>query len=197
MIIAQAVGPTNQPISFTTGTGTAAQVIQNGSTPLVLTVGGQILNGRPFEVKVQGYVKAHGASQTMKLGLQAAKYTSGAFVGTQIYTAGTASGQMIAGQSYPFYLSATFFADNTSGILTGYASTCDGVTPTMNGSTVVSSLISGVSFGSNNVGANVTAPLAGAQTPALQFAITFTNSVSDTVEVVSITSFVALDGLQS
>lgn len=185
-IFSTAVGPTNAPVSVTSAAGTSAQVI----TGNILTVGGQVYNGKPFSVIAQGYVKAHGATQTFAFGLQGQKYSTGAFSGTQLGT-GTASGSMTAGTVYPFYLKATFFADNVSGILSGFYSVADGVTPTLKGGTVLANLLTGVSFGSNNVGTNVTAPLASAQTPALQFALTFTNSVSDTTEVVSITSFYA------
>lgn len=189
-IFATAVGPTNQPISFTSGSGTSAQVIKNGSSALVLTVGGQIFNGKPFQVVAQGYVKAHGSSQTIAFGLQGAAYSTSAFSGTQLGT-GTASGTMTAGTVYPWYLAATLFADNTSGILSGFYTVVDGVTPTLKAPTVLANLLTGITFGSNNVGTNVTNPLASAQAPALQFALTFTNSVSDTTEVVSVSSFYA------
>jgi len=184
-IFATAVGPTNQPVSQTSVAGTGVQVV----TSPILVVGGQVYNGKPFSVVAQGYVKAHGATQTIAIGFQGQKYAA-AFSGTQLGT-GNASGAMIAGTVYPFYLKATLFADNTSGILAGSYTVQDGVTPGFKAGTVLTNLLTGVSFGTNNVGTNVTNPLASAQAPALQFALTFTNRVSDTSEVVSITSFYA------
>jgi hypothetical protein len=150
-------------------------------------VGSQIYNGKPFYLTAQGWVKAHGTSQTVAFGFQGAKYTTGAFSGTQLGT-GTASGTLTAGNVYPFLLQATLFADNTSGILSGYYSVVDGVTPTYKSNAVLAATLTGVNFGTNNA-TNATNPLASAQTPALQFALTFTNSVSDTTEVVSVSSF--------
>jgi hypothetical protein len=190
-ILAQAVGPTNQPISFTQATGTSAQVIKNGSSALVLTVGGQILNGRPFKIVAQGYYKSHGTSQTMALGIQGAAYSTSAFSGTQLGTS-TASGTMTAGTVYPWYVELDAFADNTSGIMSGVFSAADGVTPTKTAAAVVANLLTGITFGTNNVGTNVTNPLAAAQTPALQFALTFTAGVSDTAGIVSVSSFYAV-----
>jgi hypothetical protein len=189
-IFAQAVGPTNQPVAWTQGSGTSAQVIKNGSSALVLTVGGQFLNGKPFVITAQGFYKSHGASQTMAIGFQGAAYSTSAFSGTQLGT-GTASGTMTAGTVYPWFLQAEVAADNTSGILTGFYTVLDGVTPTLKAPTILANLLTGITFGTNNVGTNVTNPLAAAQTPALQFALTFTAGVSDTAGIVSVTSFYA------
>jgi hypothetical protein len=189
-IFATAVGPTNQPISMTSATGTSAQVIKNGSSALVLTVGGQVYNGKPFYLVAQGYVKAHGTSQTIAFGFQGAAYSTSAFSGTQLGT-GTASGTLTAGTYYPWLINATLFADNTSGIMSGFYQVTDGASPTSKAPTVLASTLTSITFGTNNIGTNVTNPLAGAQTPALQFALTFTNSVADTTEVVSVTSFYA------
>jgi hypothetical protein len=188
-IFAQAVGPTNNPISFTSGSGTATQVINNGSVALVLTVGGQVLNGRPFNVVAQGYVKAHGATQTIKMGLQGAAYSTSAFSGTQLYEAATASGTLTAGTFYPWWLNASLQADNTSGILQGMVITVVNNVQGSTGSNILANTLTAITFGSNNVGTNVTQPLASAQTPALQFALTFKNSVSDTTQIISVMNF--------
>ena len=191
-IIAQAVGGAYPVVAYKSLTGTSAQPITStaGGTALQLNVGGQILNGRPFEVVCQGYVKAHGATQTLKMGLQG-QLNASTFSGTQLYTSATASGVMTAGTVYPFYMRVCLFADNTSGILSGFGVQCDGVTPTFVGGAIVSNLLTSVTFGSNNVGTSVTAPLASAQGVALQFCPTITNSVADTTEVFTVTSFYA------
>jgi hypothetical protein len=173
---------------MTSGSGTSAQVIKNGTSALVINLGGQIYNGKPFYLTAQGWVKAHGTSQTIAVGFQGAAYSTSAFSGTQLGT-GTASGTLTAGTVYPWLLNATLFADNTSGIMSGFYTVTDGVTATTKANTVLASTLTSITFGTNNVGTNVTNPLAGAQTPALQFALTFTNSVSDTTETVSVSSF--------
>ena len=186
-IFASAVGPTNQPVTVTSATGTGIQVISG--TLLSIGPNAALYSGKPFHIIAQGYVKSHGASQTIAIGLQGQK-GSATFSGTQLATL-TASGQMIAGTVYPWYIEYDASADNVSGILTGDFWGFDGITPTKTAQTVSAATLSGVNFGSFNVGTNVTNPLAAAQTVALQFALTFTNTVSDTVETVSITSFYA------
>jgi hypothetical protein len=185
-IIAQVVGGAYAPVNQTSVTGTSAQVITT-----YLTVGGQINNGRPFKVWAQGYVKAHGATQTINFGLQG-QVGNSTFSGTSLIL-GTASGTLTAGTFYPFLIESTFFADNTSGIMSGYGSVADGVTPTYKILTKTANLLTGVTFGSAQVGTNVTNPLASAQLAAdcLQFAVSFTNTVADTSEIVTITSFYA------
>lgn len=187
-IFAQAVVPVNQPIAYTSVAGTSAQPI----TSAVLTVGSAVYNGKPFEIVAQGYVKAHGATQTLAFGLQGQAYSTGAFSGTQLAT-GTASGTLTAGTYYPFFLRAQMFADNTSGILSGFYTVADGVTPTLKAGTIVAAKLTGITFGSNAITGTTyaTNPLGAAQTPALQFALTITNSVSDTAEIFYITSFYA------
>lgn len=186
-IIAQSVGGAYAPVTQVSVTGTSVQPI----TGAILVVGGQVLNGRPFNITAQGYIKAHGATQTVAIGYAGQVYSTTPFTtGTQLGT-GTASGVLTAGTYYPWLLEATCFADNTSGVLSGNYSVCDGSTPVYKIQTVNAALLTGVTFGSNNVGTNVTNPLAAAQAPALQFAVTFTNSVADTTEKVTITSFYA------
>lgn len=188
-IFATAVSQVNQPVIYTSVTGTSAQVVKSGGSALVLTVGGQINNGRPFYLTAQGWVKAHGTSQTVAIGFQGAAYSTSAFSGTQLGT-GTASGTLTAGTYYPFWLSATLFVDNTSGILSGFYSVADGASPTLKAPTVLANTLTGITFGSNYVASsNATNPLASAQTPALQFALTMTNSVADTTETLGVTSF--------
>jgi hypothetical protein len=188
-IFATAVGPVNQPVTYTSLTGTSAQVVKTGGAALVLTVGGQIYNGKPFYLTAQGFLKAHGTSQTFAMGFQGSAYSTSAFSGTQLGT-GTASGTLTAGTVYPWYLNATLFADNTSGILSGWYTVADGATPTLKAPTVLAATLTGITFGTNNA-ATGSNPLSSAQTPALQFALTLTNSVADTTEVLSVTSFYA------
>lgn len=175
------------PLNFTTGSGTSAQAI----TGAVLNVGGPNLSGKPFYLVCQGYVKAHGATQTLAVGFQGRAYATSAFSGTQLGT-GTASGTLTAGTVYPFLLTAELFADNTSGILSGFYTVTDGVTPTTKANTVVANLLTSITFGQStlsNPGNPIGSTGAGNQAPALQFVPTVTNSVSDTSEVVTITSF--------
>lgn len=184
-IFAQSVY-SNNPLSVTSASGTSAQVV----TGAILTLGGSWLNGKPFWLEIQGYVKAHGTSQTIAIGFQGAKYSTGAFSGTQLGT-GTASGAMTAGNFYPFSLTAWLTVDNASGILTGSYSVQDGVSPTLKAPTVLANLISGISVPAD-VLSNPGNPIASAiKSPVLQFCPTFTNSVSDTSEIVTITSFYA------
>ena len=180
------ITPSNS-LSVTSASGTSAQVVTGG----VLTVGGPGLNGKPFYLVAQGYVKAHGATQTIAVGFQGRAHATTAFSGTQLGT-GTASGAMTAGTFYPWGLFAELFADNTTGILSGSYQVTDGVTPTTKAPTVLAATLSSITFGQStlsNPGNPIGSTGAGNTSPALDFAITFTNSVSDTTEIFTITSF--------
>jgi hypothetical protein len=192
-IIAVGVGPSNAPFQFTTASGTSAQVIlpASGVGLPIITLGGAFLNGKPFRIHLGGFVKSHGASQTMQVGVQAQVYSSSSFSGTSLGL-NTASGTMTAGTNYPFYHRLDLIADSTSGIMTGTFGGADGVTPTRTAVTVVANLITGVSWGTSIVSSgNAANPLASAAAPALQFAPQIVNGVTDTATVFNITNFFA------
>ena len=174
-------------MAFTTAAGTGVQVM-----PTILTVGGAVLSGKPFKITEQGTLLAHGAAQTLIFGLQGAAYSTGAFAGTQL-AAGSASGAVTAGSSYDFYLTATLFGSNASGLVSGFYITSDNVTPSAKAVTVTAAKLTGIKFGSSVLSGTTwaTNPLGAAQLPALQFALTVQASVSDTQQVFSITSFYA------
>lgn len=186
-ILFQAVYPW-APFTYTSVTGTSAQPITG--TGSILTVGGPQLNGKPFYLTAQGYVKAHGAAQTIAIGFQGQVHAT-SFSGTQLGT-GTASGTATAGTNYPFLLTAELFADNTSGILSGFYTVTDGVTPTTKANTVLANKLTSVTFGQStlsNPGNPIGSTGGGTTAPALDFCLTLTNSVADTTETLIITSF--------
>jgi hypothetical protein len=189
-IISQSVGGAYTPVTYTVATGTASQLFGGTTTPQLINIGGQILNGRPFKIIAQGYYKSHGASQTIKYGFQAQAGSAATFSGTQVFVSGTASGQMIAGTSYPFYAEVTCIGDSVTSEIVCYGLQLDGATPTFVAPAVGTNL-TGVTFYTNNVGTNVTNPLASTDQISAQYAFTFLNSVSDTTAKITLTSFFA------
>jgi hypothetical protein len=190
MIITQSVGPGN-PYAFTTATGTSAQAVvpSSGVGVPILALGGAFLNGRPFQIHLGGYVKSHGTSQTMQVGIQAQAYSSSTFSGTSLGLT-TASGSMTAGSYYPFRFVFDGICDVNSQVFTGAYWGYDGVTPTLKTPTITPNLITSINWGTFSIASgNVANPLASASAYALQFAPQITNGVSDTSTIYTITDF--------
>lgn len=181
--------------SFTTATGTSAQLVApaSGLGAPIFALGGAYLNGKPFQIHLAGYVKSHGTSQTMQVGVQAQIYSAtAAFSGTSLGLS-TASGSMTAGTSYPFRALFDCVSDNASLVLTGNFWAYDGVTPTNKVQAVNANLVTGLAgWGTGLVSAaNIANPLASAGSPNIQFAPQIVNGVSDTATVFTITQFYA------
>lgn len=185
----------------TSAAGTAAQTMAVSSvgTTAGVTAGNfyldvpssNLLNGRRFNITAGGWVKAHGATQTLAMGLQIYPFNtsvSGARTasGTATFTP-VASAALTSGTYYDFLISQSFFGESNANTLTCLA-------PTVYTAGVVTTIVTTatpvtVAFAS----ASQTEPITGINNtidfPLASFTVTFTNSVSDTVETIQLTSF--------
>jgi hypothetical protein len=187
--------------AFTSASGTSAQTIPVSSTGVTAGVAAgnlyldaapsNLLNGRRFQVSVGGWVKAHGATQTFAPGLQiypwnttvaGAKTASGTATFTPV-----ASGTLVAGTFYDFVITQEFFGEANANTLTCFAPSVYVAGTQVTISSVASAQT--VAFAS----ASQTEPITGINNttdyPLASFTVTFTNSVSDTVETMQLTSF--------
>jgi len=198
IVVAQA------PVAYslmTSASGTSAQVIQVSSTGTSagLTAGAftlvspssNLLNGRLFNVTVTGWIKAHGATQTVAPGLQILPWNTTVAggptaSGTATFTP-VASGTLTAGTFYNFNISQDFFGDASTNTLTCKAPTVYAAGSSI--SIVSTASAQTVAFAS----ASQTEPINGVNNttdyPLASFAVSFTNSVSDTVETIQLTQF--------
>ncbi len=192
----------NAPVLYsamTSASGTSAQVWQVSSTGTSAGVAAgnfyldsassNLLNGRKFTVTIGGWFKAHGATQTVAVGIQIFPWNttvSGGRTasGTATFTP-VASGSLTAGTFYDFLMVQDFFGEANANTLT-----CLAPTVYFGGSSVsIVSVASAqtVAFAS----ASQTEPINGINTtydyPLASFVPTFTNSVSDTVMTAQLT----------
>ena len=185
--------------AMTSASGTSAQLWQVSSTGTSAGVAAGNLyldsqdsdkyNGRKFSVTCGGWFKAHGATQTVAVGLQAFPWNTTVAggrtaSGTQTYTV-VASGTLTAGTFYDFLITQDFFGEVNANTLT-----CLPPTVNFGGSAVTISTVPAaitVAFAS----ASQTEPINGINTtydyPLVSFVPTFTNSVSDTVMTAQLT----------
>lgn len=195
------------PVSFsamTSGSGTAAQLWQvsaNGVTQGLtagnfnLTTGpSNNLNGRRFSIGVGGWFKAHGATQTVSVGLQIFPWNTTVSGGPTVSGTATfipvASGALIAGTTYDFYISQDFYGEANANTLTCFAPSVY-----FAGSQVtIASVASAVTVAFNT--ASQTEPISGENNttdyPLAYFVPTFTNFVSDTTMTAQLTQCTAL-----
>jgi hypothetical protein len=190
------------PVAFsamTSATGTSAQVWQVSAAGVTagLTAGNfnlvsgpsNNLNGRLFEVVYGGWVKAHGATQTIAFGLQIFPFNTTVAggptaSGTATYTA-VASGTLVAGTFYDFQVRQQFFGEANANTLTCFAPTVYVAGTQVTIVTLPAAIT--VAF---NI-ASQTEPITGINAttdyPLANFSPTFLNSVSDTVETMQLT----------
>ncbi len=193
------------PVAFslmTSASGTSAQTIQVSSAGVTagLTAGNlyldspssNLLNGRRFNVTVIGWVKAHGATQTIAPGLQIYPWNtsvSGARTasGTATFTT-QASGTLTAGTYYDFMISQDFFGEANANTLV-----CTAPSVYVNSGTAIASTTPASPVTVAFASASQTEPINGVNAttdyPLASFTVTFANSVSDTVETVQLTQF--------
>jgi hypothetical protein len=192
----------NAPVAYslmTSGSGTSAQLWQVSSTGTSagVTAGNfyldsassNLLNGRKFSVTVGGWFKAHGATQTVAVGIQIFPWNttvSGGRTasGTATFTP-VASGSLTAGTFYDFLIVQDFFGEANANTLTCLAPTVyfAGSPVTI----VTTASAQTVAFASSSQ----TEPITGVNTtydyPLASFVPTFTNSVSDTAMTAQLT----------
>lgn len=198
-VIAQA------PVAFskyTSLTGTGEQILQVSSAGVTagMTAGNfyldappsNILNGKVFTVRMAGWLKAHGASQTVAVGLLWSAWSAGSRSATtaDTFTIPTVSHVLVAGTYYNFSIVQQFYGDSSTNALTA-------ILPAVysmwgNGYSVVTATTPlAVTFNS----ASQTEPgtgfseVADQNYPLVSFMTSITNSVADTVETCQLTQF--------
>lgn len=193
------------PVAYslmTSGSGTSEQLWQVSSTGTSAGVAAgnfyldspasNLINGRKFNVTYGGWVKAHGASQNIKFGLQIFPWNTsvaGARTasGTDTFTTVT-SAQMIAGTYYDFLVSQDFFGEVNADTLT-----CTLPTVYVAGSqvTIVTpASAQTVAFASASQAepGNGLNEVASTNYPLASFVPTFVNAVSDTTMTLQLTT---------
>jgi hypothetical protein len=195
------------PVAFsamTSATGTSAQLWQVSAAGVTagLTAGNfyldspssNLLNGRRFEVTYGGWIKAHGATQGVYMGMQIFPWNttvSGARTasGTNTYTP-LSSISLTAGTFYDFVVTQQFFGESNANTLTFFAPVVyvAGSQVTIASS---SSLTGGVTVAFAS--ASQTEPITGVNTttdyPLASFVPTIQNGVSDTTQTMQLTTF--------
>lgn len=189
--------------NYTTLTGTAEQITQVSAAGLAAGVNNAVasnfyldspsanlLPGRS-KVTATGWIKAHGATQTVKIALMWQAWSGASRISIPLDTfTVVASPTLLAGVFYDFNLEQTFYTEPNSGLLFA-------VLPSLsiNGNAV--SIVTGAPSGPlplpNLSSASQTSPVTGINTsynyPAVSFCIGLVNSVSDTAETFALTSF--------
>lgn len=200
VVVAQA------PVAFSAYTsiaGTAEQIIPVSSSGVTagLTAGNfyldgppsNVLNGKVFTVKLAGWVKAHGASQTLKVGLLWNAWTAaGARSATVVdtFTLTNASTTLIAGTFYDFLLVQQFYGEANTNALSSIAPSVYNISgsPVVSG-TSASPLAVTFNSASQAEPGNGLNEVASQNFPLVSFAASITNSVSDTIETCQLTQF--------
>lgn len=196
-ILANAPVQYSGPMTSASGTGTQIIALTTAGVNAGYGLAGNfyldspssnLLNGIPFRVKAAGWIKAHGATQTVAVGLQVFPWNTsvaGARTasGTATFTP-VASGSLTAGTYYDFYIQQEFVADANANTLTCLAPTVYAAGSSVSISSVASAqtvaFASSFSSGTSNT---VDYPLA-------SFVVSFANSVSDTTQTLQLTQFI-------
>lgn len=192
--------------SYTTVAGTSAQKIQVNAAGVLAGLSGNLyltapaanlINGTRFKVVVGGWVKSHGASQTVAPGLLLHPYTSAGIApatndaGTATFTP-VASGTLTQGTTYDFTITQEFFGESNANTLTCFAPQVY-----MNGvSITIASTASAqaVTFGVASQASPITGVNNTVNFPLANFSVSLTNSVSDTAETAALTEFYISQG---
>lgn len=192
------------PVAFsltTSATGTASQLFQVSSAGVSagLTAGNfylqsppsNTMNGKKFVVTAGGWIKAHGATQKIAMGLQCFPWNttvSGAIAatGTETFTM-VPSATLTAGTFYDFYIQQTFFGESNANTLT-----CGTPLVFVAGTQVtIATLPSAITVA--YASASQTEPVTGVNNttdyPLCSFGVEFYNTVSDTTETMQLTTF--------
>jgi hypothetical protein len=223
-IIAQA--PVQYAAGYTSVAGTAEQIIQTNAAAKVagiapgnfyLDVTAEEAVSSLIKVKASGTIQAHGATQTVAMGLlyQAWSGTSRASNPVDTFTP-VASAALVAGNYYDFSIEQEFFCSSAlSGIL------CATGLPVVTVGGIVVNVTTGIpsalslpnllqtpyilqAASGGNTGPAITGPASSgyvsnafaspnagviSTTPIMSFAVSIKNSVSDAVETVNLNSF--------
>lgn len=202
MIIADA------PVAFSAYTaiaGTSVQYLQVSSAGVTagLRAGNffltapqsPLLNGQRFKVNFSGWVKAHGSSQYLGVGLYLNPYTSASQPtgnGTLTSATATQSAALTAGTFYDFSFQQEMEGDSNAGTITFYAPTIfiAGVAVSQAANTTPLA----VTFASSVQTSPITGINNSVNNPLADFYVAFTNTTSDTVETYQLTEFYVSQG---
>lgn len=193
------------PVAFsamTSASGTSEQLWQVSSTGTSvgnLTAGNfyldspssNLLNGRKFTVTVGGWFKAHGATQTVAVGIQIFPWNTTVAggrtaSGTDTYTT-VASGTLIAGTFYDFLIFQDFFGEINANTLTCLLPTVYFGGSKANVVTAASAQTVAFATAVQTEPGNGLNEVTSQNYPLASFVPTFTNSVSDTVMTAQLT----------
>ena len=200
------------PVAFSAYTsiaGTSEQIIPVSTSGVIagLTAGnfylnncpdGNKLSGKRFKVNVGGWLKAHGASQTVAFGLLWQAYTSaGALNSTPADTfTPVASAALTAGTYYDFVIEQEFFGDANAGKIIAYlpSVTIAGVpvtTVTVTAPLTCPNLNASAAWQEpSGQSTGYITPTVGMNLPVIAFCASITNTqVSDLVETCALTEF--------
>ena len=190
--------------AYTTLTGTSEQIIPVNATGVAAgqTAGSLYLdgpsaskiNGKRFKVNLGGWIKAHGTSQTVKLGLMWQAWLGSARTGSPADTFTTvASGTFTAGTFYDFVVEQEFFGDVNLAAIVAYLPsvtiTGAAVTTTVVTAALACTNMDNALFNQPSPSTGYITPAVGYDYPAISFCASVLNSVSDTVETCAITEF--------
>ena len=151
-----------------------------------------ILNGRRFEVSYGGWLKSHGASQSVAFGLDIFPWNTSVVggptaAGTATFTPVASGNGLIAGTYYDFSVVQQFFGEANANTLTCFAPTVYVAGTQVTISTVTAAIT--VAFAS----ASQTEPTTGENNttdyPLAYFTPTYLNGVSDTTMTMQLTQF--------
>lgn len=195
-VIAQA------PVAFssmTSGTGTSAQIWQMNASGVTAGLASgnfyldsppaNLLNGVPFTVTYAGWVKAHGSSQYIGMGLDWIAWNGSSRTGSPAaaFTV-VQSGALTAGTVYDFYVQQKFYGDANAQVLGALPPTVS-----VGGSAVTIVTTTGALTTFNFATASQTEPITGINAsynyPVASFVPTFTNTTSDTTATLALTYF--------
>jgi hypothetical protein len=199
------------PVAFSAYTsiaGTSEQIIPVSTSGVIagLTAGnlylecpdGNKLSGKRFKVSVGGWLKAHGTSQTVSLGLLWQAYTAlGAKTGSPADTFTVAASAVLSPSTfYDFVIEQEFFGDANLGKIVAYLPSV----MIMGAAVAISSVTAPLTCPNLNASASwaepsgqstgYITPTVGMNLPVIAFCASITNNIaSDLVETCALTEF--------
>ena len=152
------------------------------------------MNGKRFKVNLGGWVKAHGTSQTVKIGLLWQAWLGSVRTGSPADTFTTvASGTLTAGTFYDFVVEQEFFgemnADTITAVLPSVMIAGAAVTITSVTAALACTNLNTALFNQPSPSTGYITPAVGYDYPAISFCASVLNSVADTVQTGAITEF--------
>ncbi len=198
-----AITVSQAPVAFmgqATGAATTEQIINYNTAGVSAGHSGvvyldspsaNLLGGRFFTVKLGGTIVAHGATQTVKIGLVWYPWVAGgtrSSTAADTFTLTSASAALTSGTSYDFALQQTFYAATGASTVVAFAPSFYWIGAAL----VVAGTVTAPLATVYSV-APQTEPITGINNtvnfPCVSFAASITNSVADTTETFTVTEF--------